>query len=122
MSVHDKKKKGRLKKAVKETVKKGIKKGVKYVKSAAAGELAGAVKSEIRSRSRKQGRKYAKKSERVGIPRELQPDITLGKKIKLKDRKTARQKKKIKKWQAEAAAGKKSEQQKFLELDKKFNK
>lgn len=106
---------------LKKLVKKGLKKGIKLAKERAVDEAVGAVKGEIRSRSRAQSRRYSKPAPKVGIPRELQPDITLGKKFELKgDRKKRKAKKKINRWKAEAAAGKKSEQQKFLDLDKKI--
>lgn len=100
--------------------RKLLKKVGKKLLSRAKDEAVGYVEDKIKDRSRDQRRKYSKKTTRVGsLPRHLQPDISVSKKFKLGGKKKARQKKKIKKWKAEAAAGKVSEQAKFLAMDKK---
>ena len=115
MSVHDKKK-GRLKKAIKTVAKKGKGRIKSYVK----GKAVDAVKDFVSDQAKKQRspgqKRIAKALRRPGA------DITIGKKFTLGGKKKARQKKKISKWKAEAAAGKKTEQQKFLELNKSYNK
>ena len=93
--------------------KKIIKKGVKAVKKAVAGKVKDLVKDARKKKDSKHIRSARKKSSVPGA------DISVKKTFTLGGKKKARQKNKIKKWKAEAAAGKKTEQQKFLEMDKK---
>ena len=99
-------------------LKKLVKKGVSKLKDRAVDTVKDAIKDESRKTRR------GKKSVRVGQPRQAEPDVTVSKTIKLKDRKKNRQKKKIAKWEqekrnnAKAAAG--SARAAFFALDKKY--
>ena len=109
----------------KDKKKKLVKKAVKYLKGKAVDAAAGAVEDKIKDRSRAQRKKHSKGTERVGsLPRHLQPDISVSKTIKLKDRKKSKQKKKIEKWKKEDSAknAKARAQSAFLALDKKNKK
>lgn len=97
--------------------KRLIKKGKKTAKKIISGEVRSFVRGAIRGASRRKDSEHVKGVRRRSrVPR---ADISVGKTFTLGGKKKARQMKKIKKWKAEAAAGKKTEQQKFLEMDKK---
>lgn len=104
MSKHNKKKK---------LLKKIVSKGKKFLKKKATDAITGAVEDASKSRDSR-----TTKAQRKALKRP-DADISVKKTFKLGGKKKARQKKKIKKWQAEAAAGKISEQAKFLAMDKK---
>lgn len=104
MSKHNKKKK---------VLKKVLSKAKDFVKKKAADAVTGAVEDASKAKD-----SPATKKQRRAL-RSPGSDISVRKTIKLKDRKKDRQMKKIKKWKAEAAAGKVSEQAKFLAMDKK---
>lgn len=99
------------KKKIKSTIKKETSKG------AITGRVVDAVKEAAKDKSRSTRR--GKKSVRVGIPRDAEPDVTISKNIELKgNRKKRKAKKKIAKWKSQAKP-KMTEQQKFLAMDKK---
>ena len=93
------------------------KKILKKAKNLATKAAAGAVRSAGVRASRKKDASHVKEARRVfGKPGSR---VSVRKTFVLGGKKKARQKKKIKKWEAEKAARGNEEQKKFLEMDKK---
>ena len=112
----DKKKKGGFLKNALKLVKNKVKKEVskESLKQRAADFVKGKVEDGAKSKRSKRQKAVDKATKRPGS------DIQVSKTIELGGAKKRRQKKKIQSWKNANKSNKKTEQQKFLEMDRKF--